>query len=85
MEGIKIAPVRQAWKLQCKNSSKDKTWFPPPPSWIKLNFDVAIREGKTSMAIVGRDREGIYVATWAKQRIPGSPLFGEASAALLAI
>ena len=98
VEGIKMAPIdlarqvcksfkehEQAWKLECKNSSKDYTWSPPLPSWIKLNFDVAIREGKTSMAIVGRDREGIYVATWAKQRIPGSPLFGEASAALLAI
>ena len=76
-----FAEIKLSWKLECKNSSKDSTWSSPPP----LNFDVAIREGKTSMAIVGRDREGIYVATWAKQRIPGSPLFGEASAALLAI
>ena len=85
VEGIKIAPVRQAWKLQCKNSSKDKTWFPPPPSWIKLNFDVAIREGKTLVAVVGRDQVGNVVAAWVEQRCPCSPLSGEANAALLAI
>ena len=98
VEGIKIALIdlarqvyksfeehKQAWKLQCKNSSKDKTWFPPPPSWIKLNFDAAIREGKTSVAIVGRDQEGNVVTTWAEQRCPGSPLSGEANATLLAI
>ncbi|KAL0013718.1 hypothetical protein SO802_000787 [Lithocarpus litseifolius] len=71
--------------IQCKNSSKDNTWFPPPPNWIKLTFDAAIREGKTSVAVVGRDQEGNLVAAWAEQRCPGSPLFGEANAALLAI
>ena len=98
VEGIKMASIdlarqvckffedhKQAWKLECKKSSKDSTWSPPPPSWIKLNFDAAIREGKTSMAVVGRDQEGICVAAWAEQRIPGGPLFGEASAALMAI
>ena len=34
----------------------------PPPSWIKLNFDAAIREGKTYMAVIGRDQEGNLVA-----------------------
>ena len=59
VDGIKIAPVnlarqvyksfeehKQAWKMQCKNSSKDKTWILPPPSWIKLNFDAAIGKEK---------------------------------------
>ena len=98
VEGIKMAPIdlarqvckffedhKQACKLECKKSSKDSTWSSPPPSWIKLNFDTAIREGKTSMAVVGRDQEGNCVAAWAEQRIPGGPLFGEASAALMAI
>ena len=80
-----FAEIKLRWKLECKNSSKDSTWSPPPPGWIKLNFDAAIREGKTSVAVVDRDQEGICVATWAEQRIPGSPLFGEASAALMAI
>ena len=88
VEGIKMAPIdlarqvcksfedhKRAWKLECKNSSKDSTWSPPPPGWIKLNFDAAIREGKTSMTVMGRDQEGICVAAWAEQRIPGSPLF----------
>ncbi|KAL0009349.1 hypothetical protein SO802_010851 [Lithocarpus litseifolius] len=76
---------KQAWMMQCKNSSKDNTWIPPPPNWIKLNFDAAIREGKTSVAVVGRDQKGNLVATWVEQRCPGSPLSGEANAALLAI
>ena len=58
---------------------------PPPPSWIKLNFDAAIREGKTYMAVIGRDQEGNLVAAWAEQLCPGSPLSGEANAALSAI
>ena len=98
VDGIKIASVdlarqvnksfeehKQAWKIQSKNSSKDKTWIPPPPSWIKLNFDAAIREGKTFVAIIGRDQEGKFVAAWVGQLCPGSPLSGEANAALLAI
>ncbi|XP_023884011.1 uncharacterized protein LOC111996281 [Quercus suber] len=76
---------KQAWKLKCKNSYKEYTWFSPPTSWIKLNFDVAIRKRKTSVAIVARDQEGICVAEWAEQRIPGSSTVGEVSAALLAI
>ena len=98
VDGIKIAPVnlarqvyksfeehKQAWKMQCKNSSKDKTWILPPPSWIKLNFDAAIREGKTSVAVVGRDQEGNLVAARVEQRCPGSSVTSEANAALLAI
>ena len=57
-----FAEIKLSWKLECKNSSKDSTWSPPPPSWIKLNFDAAIREGKTSVAVMGRDQEGICVA-----------------------
>ena len=37
------------------------------------------------MAVVGRDQGGKLVAVWAEQLSPGSPLFGEANAALLAI
>ena len=58
---------------------------PPPPSWIKLNFDVAIREEKTYVAAIGRDQEGNLVAAWAEQLCSGSPLSGEVNAALLAI
>ena len=98
VDGIKIASVdlarqvnksfeehKQAWKIQSKNSSKDKTWIPPPPSWINLNFDAAIREGKTFVAVTGRDQEGKFVAAWEEQLCPGSPLSGEANAALWAI
>ena len=98
VDGIKIALVdlarqvyesfeehRQAWKIHSKNSFKDKTWVPPPPSWIKLNFDAAIRERKTSVAVIGRDQEGNLVAAWAEQLCSGSPLSGEVNAALLAI
>lgn len=98
VDGIKIALAdlarqvnksfeehKQAWKIQSKNSSMDKTWIPPPPSWIKLNFDAAIRKGITSVAVIGRDDEGKLVATWVEQLCPGSPLSGEANATLVTI
>ena len=37
------------------------------------------------MVVEGRDQGGKLVATWVEQLSPGSPLFGEANATLLAI
>ena len=31
---------------------------PPPNGWVKLNFDVVVKEEKTSLAIVGREDKG---------------------------
>ena len=83
VNGIKIALVDLA--RQVNKSFEEKTWIPPPPSWIKLNFDAAIREGKPSVAVIGRGQEGKIVVEWAEQLCPVSPLSGEANATLLAI
>ena len=46
---------KQAWKVQSVRPKKDVSWSPPPSNWIKMNFDAAIREEKTTMAVVSRD------------------------------
>ena len=57
------------------------SWIPPPVGWVKLNFDAAIRENKTTVAVVGRDNHGRVVLAWTDILEPGSPLWGEAKAA----
>ncbi|KAL0016261.1 hypothetical protein SO802_003330 [Lithocarpus litseifolius] len=59
----------------------ESSWTPPPTSWVKLNFEDAIRENKTSVAVVGRDNHGRVVLAWTDILDPGSPLWGEAKAA----
>ena len=76
---------KQAWKDNLHNPIRKAKWKPPPYGWVKLNFDVAVREEKTSLAIVGRDDKGDLMFAWAKQIEPGSPLMGEAKATLCAI
>ena len=49
-------------------------WKPPPNGWVKLNFDVVVREEKTSLAIVGRANKGDLIFVWIKQVRLGSPL-----------
>ena len=52
---------------------------------MKLNFDVAIRENKTSVAMVGRDNHGRVVLAWTDILDPRSPLWGKAKAAHAAV
>ena len=63
----------------------ESSWIPPLASWVKLNFDVAIRENKTSVAVVGRENHGRVVLAWTNILDPGSPLWGEAKAAYAAV
>ena len=55
----------------------ESSWIPPLAGWVKLNFDVAIRENKTSVALVGRDNHGRVVLAWTDILDLGSPLWGE--------
>ena len=72
---------KDAWKEKNERPSKDVVWSPPPKSWIKFNFDAAIRDEKTTVAVVGRDTAGNLVLAWSKQFESGNSLLGEARAA----
>ena len=63
----------------------ESSWTCPLAGWVKLNFDVAIRENKTSVALVGRDNHGRVVLAWTDILDLGSPLWGEVKAAYAAI
>ena len=69
---------KEAWNEQNEGPSKDVVWSPPPKSWIKLNFDAAIHEEKTKVAIVGRDiASNLLLACmechWAAKKVICSP------------
>ena len=98
LEGIKTSPEmvarqvtktyekhKNAWRNQSTKSPKDSSWTPPPLNWIKLNFDVAIREDKASVAVVARDQRGKLIGAWTEQLEQTKPLLGEAKATWLAI
>ena len=42
----------QAWRAQPKRHMREIKWQAPPESWVKLNFDPAIRDEKTSIVVV---------------------------------
>ena len=63
----------------------ESSWIPPPTGWVKLNFDAAIRENKTSVAMVGKDNRGRVVLDWIDILDTGSPLWSEAKAVYAAI
>ena len=65
--------------------NKDVSWSLPPSNWIKLNFDAAIREEKTTIAVISRYYMGNTLKAWSDQFVPSSPLVGEARAAWSAI
>ena len=50
-----------------------------------MNFDAAIREEKTTIAVVSRDSMGNTLKAWFGQFLSNSPLVGEARAAWSAI
>ena len=76
---------KEAWKEQNERSSKDLVWSLPPRSQIKLNFDAAICEEKTTVAVVGRDIVGNLLLAWLEQFESGNSLLGETRAAWCAI
>ena len=65
--------------------NKDVSWSLPPSNWIKLNFDAAIREEKTTIAVISRYYMGNTLKAWSDQFVPSSPLVGEARATWSAI
>ena len=76
---------KDAWKELNERPSKEVVWSPPPKSWIKINFDTAIREEKTIVAVVGRDANGNLLLAWSEQFESGNSLLGEARATWFAM
>ncbi|KAL0003024.1 hypothetical protein SO802_016805 [Lithocarpus litseifolius] len=72
---------KEAWKEQNERPSKDVVWSPPPRSWIKINFDAAICEEKTTVAVVERDTTDNLFLAWSEQFESENSLLGEAKAA----
>ena len=59
-------------------------WKPPPPGWFKVNFDVAVRQDFSVLAVVVRNGyKVVHVATELKGAM--APLLAESCAAVFAI
>ena len=72
-----------AWKA--KLASPSSPWVPPPPGWVKFNFDVAITPSASFLAIVGRDSSGHIISVSISRECSSSSAWAEAKAALLAV
>ena len=59
----------------------DVSWLSPPSNWIKMNFDAACREEKTTIAVVSRNSMGNALKAWSNQFLSSSLLVGEPKAA----
>ncbi|GMY28620.1 hypothetical protein FCV25MIE_23862 [Fagus crenata] len=46
---------RHEWDSMIPPSPQPILWTPPPPNWIKFNFDATIRSNRIFIAVVGRD------------------------------
>jgi ribonuclease HI len=66
------------------NQVLEEKWGPPPPNWVKLNFDTAIRDSYSVQAVVCRDSTGRILHLSTDLSSSCTPNVGEARAALLA-
>lgn len=55
---------KQAWCAQSKRHMREIKWQALPER-VKLNFDLAIRDEKTSIVVVCRDDKGVLLMAWA--------------------
>ena len=74
-----------AWSLEEEKNSSCSRWSPPLQEWIKVNFDVAVKENASFASIVARSQDGNIIQAWKEKFPPSSPLWAEANAALLTI
>jgi ribonuclease HI len=73
----------QAW--QSVSSALVEKWIPPAPNWVKINFDIAIRDSFSAQAVVCRNSNGKILHLSSLISSPCSVNEGEALAAQLAI
>jgi hypothetical protein len=59
-------------------------WVTPPPDWVKINFDTAIRDSFSAQAVICHDSQGQVLHMSSQISPPCSPNVGEARAAQLA-
>jgi ribonuclease HI len=62
----------------------EEKWIPPPPNWVKFNFDTVIRDSFSAQAMVCRDSKGRILHLSSQISSSCTPNVGEARAALLA-
>jgi hypothetical protein len=72
----------QAW--HSSSSDLDDTWLPPSINWVKINFDMAIRDSFSTQVTVCRDNKGHILYATSQISRSCSPNEGEAMAAQLA-
>jgi ribonuclease HI len=60
-----------------------ENWTPPPPNWVKINFDTVIRDSFSAQAVVCRDMQGQILHLSSHISSPCTPNVCEAHAALL--
>ena len=73
----------QAWNSV--SSAHVEKWIPPALNWIKIDFDIAIRDNFSAQAAVCRSSDGTIIHMASLISPPCSPNMGEALAAQLAI
>lgn len=71
-----------AW---AQKSIPTEKWKPPPVSWVKINFDVVIRNSHSAQAVVYRNHHGHIIQMMSEINPPCSPNLREAIVAMLAI
>ena len=66
-----------------RKPAKEKGWKPLPKNWVR--FNAAIREYKTTIAVITINEKGKLLSTYTKQLETSNPLLGEAKAALCVV
>ncbi|KAF9607226.1 hypothetical protein IFM89_033433 [Coptis chinensis] len=68
-------------------TARDSVWLPPPPGWMKLNFDAAFKKCNSYayIAVIGRDSNGMPTGGYVKKLQAASAAEGEVLALEMSI
>ncbi|XP_075635372.1 uncharacterized protein LOC142607649 [Castanea sativa] len=72
-----------AWKLKMQPTIS--AWEPPPPGWVKFNFDVAITLSASFPSAIFRDSNRHFISIFTAKESISSLAWAKAKAALLAV
>ncbi|KAF3953185.1 hypothetical protein CMV_021349 [Castanea mollissima] len=72
-----------AWKLKMQPTIF--AWEPPPPGWVKFNFDVVITPSASSPSVVCRDSNGHIISVFTAKESVSSPAWVKAKATFLVV